>query len=288
MKHIFSIIAAAGLTAAVANAQNMEVRWHNEQQDTTRVADMLVEASSQKFANPSARVAWFGRLLLGTPYRAHTLEGETEALVVNLDSLDCTTFVETALALAATSAERRLGWQDYVYNLRKMRYRNGEVNGYASRLHYICDWAIDNIHRGNLKDITSNSEKCKYAIRTIDFMSSHRDAYPSLADSVEFQRIKTVESGYRNHRFPYIKTVDLSFKPFVAQLREGDILAFVSSLKDLDVTHMGMIVMGDDGQPHVLHASQRHGKVEISQSPLQKFVKANGNWIGVRVLRLAE
>lgn len=285
IRTIFSVL-FVGLSIS-SFAQSMEVRWHNETADTARIARMLVDASDVRFENPSARVAWFGRKFIDTPYGAHTLEGDKEILTVNLDSIDCTTFVENALALAATSGEKRLGWQDFAYNLRRMRYRNGITNGYASRLHYICDWATDNIYRGNIIDVTPYSDKCKYIIRTIDFMTAHRDRYPSLADSAEYARVRAIEDGYRNHRFPYIKTSDLSSKSVIGLLREGDVLAFVSNLKDLDVTHMGIVVF-ENGIPHALHASSTNGKVEISKLPLHDFVKKNPYWSGVRIFRLKE
>ena len=287
MNRIKALFLSLSICALPAAAQSLEVRWHNEATDTTRITDMLKEAAAIRFANPSARTAWFGKKFIDTPYVAHTLEGDNEALTINLDELDCTTFVETAMALSYTAGEQRLGWQDFLYNLRRLRYRGGEVNGYASRLHYICGWAMDNIHRGNFKDITRDMPKCKFMIRTIDFMSAHRDSYPALKDSVEFERIKAVENGYRNHRFPYIKTSDLASKDVMNSLREGDILAFVSNLKDLDVTHMGMVV-AEDGKMKVLHASSTDKKVEVSKTTLPDFVKRNRSWIGVRVFRLSE
>lgn len=50
--------------------------------------------------------------MLGVPYVAGTLdEGKEENLVVHLDKVDCTTFVETvlALALADKDKERNFG-----------------------------------------------------------------------------------------------------------------------------------------------------------------------------------
>ena len=42
-----------------------------------------------------------GRVFMGAPYQAGLLEGKgRERLVVGLDAFDCTTFVETVLALA--------------------------------------------------------------------------------------------------------------------------------------------------------------------------------------------
>lgn len=287
MKHICLTIALlCGWLAA--GAQNFAVRWHNEQADTTRLTELLKEASSTRFANPSERVEWFGRKFIGTPYVAHTLEGDEEMVTVDLDELDCTTFVEMCMALAFTTGEQRQGWHDFVYNLRRLRYRGGEVDGYASRLHYICDWALDNIHRGNFTDITRNIPKVRDQIRTIDFMSANRDKYPSLADSAQFERVKGIENGYRNHKFPYIKSNDLSAKDVQKYFRSGDVVAFVSTLKNLDVTHMGIIVKEPDGLWHVMHASSSNGKVEVSDLPLDKFMKRNPHWIGIRIFRLTD
>lgn len=262
-------------------------RWHNEQADTATVTSILNEAAAQKFSSPGARTIYIARMFEGRPYVAHTLEGDEERLTINLDELDCTTFVDVVLALSYTIAERRLGWQDFEYNLRRMRYRNGEIDGYASRLHYNCDWAMDNIHRGNITDATTLSPKCSYIIRSIDYMTQHRDAYPALADSATFARIAETENGYRNHRFPYIKVNDLPSKEVQGRLREGDVVAFVSKLKDLDVTHLGFLVKVD-GRLHVLHASSTNGKVEVSDAPLEDFVKRNRHWAGIRVYRLKE
>lgn len=263
------------------------VRWHNEATDTTRINQLLTDAHSKRFASPSARTGWIARQFIGKPYVSSTLEGSEEILTVNLDELDCTTFVELAAALSFTVAERRIAWQDLVYNLRRLRYRGGAVDGYPSRLHYICDWAIDNIHRGNIVDVTNLAPRYAYIVRSIDFMSANSDRYPALADPDNLSRIRAVENNYRNHRFPYIKTTDLASRDTQAFLREGDIIAFVSTLKNLDVTHMGIVVK-EDGQTRVLHASSTHGKVEISTDPIDRFVKGNTRWAGIRVFRLKE
>lgn len=285
---IFSTISALILGFGALSAQNLDVRWHNEQSDTTAVTEILKAASQKKFSNPGNRTAWLGKQFIDTKYVGHTLEGSPEILTVNIDELDCTTFVETVMALSFTLAEHRESWQDFLYNLRRIRYRAGEVNGYSSRLHYICDWAMDNIHRGNFVDATRDMPKCRYVVRSIDFMTSHRDKYAALSDSIEYTRMRSIENGYRNHRFPYIKTTDLASKEVQAAIHEGDILAFVSNLKDLDVTHMGIAVKGEDGKMHALHASSTAGKVMLSETPLANFVKNNRYWIGVRIFRLKE
>lgn len=292
MKKICALVCASIVSAASAFATNPhEVRFHNEAADTARLNELLVEGirSLPAEASPGDRVDFFARSFIGRPYASHTLEspsGQDEALVVNLDSLDCTTFVETVAALAATLGEGRSSWRDYLYNLRRIRYRGGEVDGYPSRLHYIADWAVDNIHKGVLRDATLLMPRNSWIVRSIDYMTAHRDAYPALADSACYERMRRIEYGYRNHRFPYLRTGDLSDRSLLAAIQPGDIVAFVSTLKDLDVTHMGIIVRGDDGNLRVLHASQTGGKVMISEQKLADFVKRNRHWSGIRLFRL--
>lgn len=288
------IIAVSSLSMCICNsasaAGSSRVRFHDEGRDTTRINEILIDAEGHKFANPSECVGYIGRRFIDTPYVAHTLESDdnTEWLTVNLDELDCTTFVETALAMAYTVGERRSSWRDYIYNLERLRYRGGEADGYGSRLHYICDWIVDNVHRGNFVDATNLFDPVSHMVRTIDFMSANRDRYPALKDSTSFARIKSIESGYRNHRFPYIKSRDLGNKAIKAKLRDGDVVGLVSSLKNLDVTHMGIIVKGDDGEPHLMHASMSEGKVVVTKQPLNDFMRRNRQFIGIRVIRLAE
>ena len=287
IKRIFFILPL--LFVCLPGFAQTEVRFGNEAADTLTLAQLLDEASAQRFDTPEERVAFFARKFIDTPYGAHTLDVQPEILTVRLDSLDCMTFVETCMALAYTVGEQRNSWRDFVYNLRRIRYRNGEVDGYPSRLHYVCDWAVDNQHRGNFSDVTRNFPRHNEIMRTIDFMGSHRKNYPALADSATYARIRSIEGGYRQHRFPYIKTIDLGNKLVKAAFRNGDVLGFVSNMKDLDVTHMGIVVKETPtSEPHVLHVSLTDGKVEISDKPMADFVKRNRQWLGVRVFRLNE
>ena len=263
------------------------VRFHDEANDTTRINEILIDAASHQFKTPSERCGYIARKFIGKPYVASTLEQTPELVTVNIDEFDCTTFLETVLAMAYTVGEGRTSWRDFVYNLERLRYRGGELDGYGSRLHYICDWVVDNVHRGNVKDATNLFPRFNHVIRTIDFMSTHRDKYPALADSAEYARIRNVEIGYRSHRFPYIKTVNLGDKVTKASFIDGDAVALVTSMKDLDVTHTGFVII-ENGEPYLLHASSAGGKVEISQRPLSEHMKRNRSLIGVRVLRLSE
>lgn len=280
-----AILAITCLTTLYANAiLPSEAVFAHESTDTTRINRLLAIAIEKR--DPQARVAAVGRELIGTPYATGTLEGTPEQLKINLDSMDCTTYVETVMAIAYTAGEGRTSWRDYVYNLEKIRYRQGTINGYASRLHYISDWIVDNTHRGTLVEYTSRMPINDWAVKTLDFMSSHRDKYPALKDSAEYARIKNAEIGYRNHRFPYIKATRLGAKPIISALKEGDVVAITTKTPGLDVSHMGIIVK-IDGAPYLMHASSKQGKVVIDSLNLAEYLRRNGG-TGIRVIRLNE
>lgn len=263
------------------------VRFHNVGSDTTFINNMLIEVAGQKLATPNQRVADIAQRFVGTPYVAHTLEGEPEMLTVNVDELDCTTLVETVLAMAMTVGERRNSWRDFIYNLERIRYRNGTLNGYPSRLHYNCDWLVDNAHRGVISDATADFPRVSYVMKSIDYMSANADKYPALADSATLEAIKDVERGYRGFRIPYVKTVDLASKATKAELRSGDIVALVSNIKNLDVTHLGIIIKVD-GEPYLLHASMSGGQVMLSAQPFADYMKRNRSFLGARIYRLRD
>ena len=259
-----------------------EVRFNNEEADTTRITDILIALDKMNLSNPQMLVSEAGSKLLGTPYVAGTLECNPEQLTVNTDGMDCTTFVETAIALAMTVDANRTSWHDFINNLEQIRYRGGRVNGYPSRLHYVSEWIIDNSHRGLMTEVTNRIANTNTQIKTIEYMSRHRDAYPALADSANFEGIKNMEMGYRSHKYYYIKPTNLPS----ADLKDGDIVALTTNIKDLDVTHMGIIKMVD-GVPHLMHASSKQGKVIVDDLSLSDYLKRNRTQ-GIRVFRLAQ
>lgn len=283
LKSLFTIlILGVGINARAILPS--EAVFHNESSDTMRINTLLNKVIDEQ--DPLKRVAQLGKEFLETPYVAGTLEGDTERLIINLDEMDCTTFVETVLTLAYTAGERRNSWRDYVHNLEKIRYRNGSMTDYASRLHYFSDWVVDNTHRGTIKEYTTRMPDNDWVIKTLDFMSRNRDLYPALSDSTQYERIKGCEIGYRSHRFPYIKAVRLGNKAFISALKDGDVVALTTKKPGLDVTHMGIIIKQED-VPHLMHASSKAGKVVIDELPLTDYIKRSGA-TGIRIIRLNE
>ncbi|MGM9836572.1 MAG: N-acetylmuramoyl-L-alanine amidase-like domain-containing protein [Muribaculaceae bacterium] len=281
---IISIIAASAIATHAATPRNMR---HHCANDTTEINELLRRGYDSGITNPNKLIAQYARWLLDKPYVAHTLEGEQEMLTINIDELDCTTFVETLYALARTTLDKRYSWRDYAHNLESIRYRGGEIKGYASRLHYISDWIIDNNHRGNLRETTHDMSGVKYNVKTINYMSKHRDLYPALADEDTFQAIRNVERGYTNHRFPFLKMEWTNMKKLVKDLQEGDIIGIVTKIEGLDIQHMGVVVMVND-EPYLLDASSAGKKVQIEKENLMEYMRHSKNAIGVRVFRMTE
>lgn len=264
-----------------------DIRFDDSRADTARISDILGSMGKENMPVAGDRMASIGRMFVGTPYVAHTLENPDgdERLTINTGHLDCTTFVENVLALTMTTASRGNSWRDFARNLESVRYRRGKLDGYASRLHYIAEWIADNASRGNLKDVTPSFPRVKYVEKTIDYMTRHREAYAALKDNDSlYNRMCEVEAGLKMHRYPYIPTAALSDKAVQATFRDGDMVALCTGMRDLDVTHMGLIVKVD-GVPHLLHASSSLGQVTVTTEPLSRFMERNRKLTGVRVLR---
>ncbi len=282
MKRIFFTISAVFLSYSLTFAQR-PARFNCEESDTTAITQILTNLNSIDTADSQRLVSEAAKHFVGKPYKAGTLEYSPEMLTINVAEFDCTTFVETCIAMATTIESNRTSWHDFIYNLEQLRYRGGIINGYASRLHYISDWIIDNSYRGILREVTDQIGSTKYVIKTIDYMTSNRSKYKALENEENYNGLKNAEIGYRSHRFAIIKPQSIKS----AKIKEGDIIAITTSIKNLDVTHMGIATI-IDGTVHMIHASSKAGKVIIDPLPLQEYFRKNRSATGIRVIRLRD
>ena len=260
------------------------MRFHCDS-DTIVINELLMKGHDSGLNDANALVEFYARQLLGTPYVAHTLEAEPEVLTINIHELDCLTFIETLYALTRATLNGRYSWRDYAANIENVRYRGGEMGDYSSRIHYISEWIIDNNVRGNLVEVTPDVPHVEYMIKSIDYMTHHTDSYRQLMnDSAMVEKIRNHE--LRNHRFPYIKRSWLNDKAVKAALRSGDFVSLVTKTEGLDVSHNGIIVFDEKGDPYLLDASMSGGKVMLERSPLFKYLERSKTNIGIRVFRM--
>ena len=286
MKKLLLLLTILCASAFGAKAFSIEALRFHCADDTIKINQMLHDASTNTSLKSAGQyMSFFADRLLGTPYVAHTLEGDREYLTINVDQLDCTTFVETLAALTKASMAKSPSWYAYASALENIRYHSGRIDGYASRLHYISAWIIENSNRGNFREITSSLPHCESLTKTLNYMSTHRDSYPALSDDDVFEGIRNLEAGYNRHMYSYINKRNLYKKDLFADLRDGDIVCLTTKVEGLDVSHLG-IVRFVKGKPHLLHASSTAKKVIIDNDDLFEMLKPSRSVTGIRVLRM--
>lgn len=225
-----------------------------------------------------------GKSFIGTEYVAYTLEKDgKEQLVINLTGLDCTTFLETSLALARSVKSGKTSFQDFTNELTFIRYRNGKIDEYPSRLHYFSDWIYENVKKGIVKDVTEElgGKELKFSV---DYMSTHPDSYKHLKENPDFiPVIREQEKEINNRTYYYIPKSDV--KAIETKIQNGDLIAITSSVKGLDINHVGYAVKMHDGKTHFMHAPQADTKVQITPEPLHEYLKKIKRHTGIIVLR---
>ncbi len=256
--------------------------------DVAKVEALLREGASQ--GEGTNLMLFYGHRLEGTPYVAGTLEvNSKERLVVNLREMDCTTFVETCLALTLTTREGSTRYDDYCRNLTRIRYRQGVLAGYASRNHYFSQWIGSNEALGIVREVREPAPLfAKTQVLDLHYMSTHPQAYPMLRGDREALRLIRQHEGEGSGQ-----SVSYIPKDFLAgdstqltAIRDGDILALVTSKDGLDVSHLGLAEWGGDGCLHLLNASQTRGKVVLEPMTLHTYMSRHPSQLGVRVIRL--
>jgi len=232
-------------------------------------------------------VVEIGKTFLGTEYVAHTLETEgEEQLVINLAGLDCTTFLETSLALARSIKKGKTNFLDYQNELTYVRYRDGKMDKYPSRLHYFSDWIYNNQQKSIVKDITKEigGKPIKF---NVSFMSENPKYYKQLKENPEFiPVIKKQEEEINSREHFFIPEKDI--EKIESKIQTGDLIALTTPEKGLDIGHIGIAVKMDNGRIHFLHAPLVGSKVQITETPLSDYVIKNKKRNGIIVLRVKE
>lgn len=282
-------IVLAWAFALSMHAQSVECT----QSDSALVVKLLDEAKNQRGAeNP---IFYFGKKFLGLPYVGQTLElGDKEHLIVNLHGLDCTTFVETVVALSMCDQQNKRTFDNFCRNLSKIRFREGNMSDYTSRLHYFTWWAEDNERLGIVKDICPKAEPwgAFTAVQTINinYMSAHPALYKQLKNHPQFVPIiKQYEQATNGKRFRYIPKKNLAWKQETAlgAIKDGDIVAMLTDSDGLDTRHIG-IAFWRNGRLHLLHASSLYKKVLMSEETFYEYEMKQAKHTGIRVFRFIE
>jgi hypothetical protein len=137
---------------------------------------------------------------------------------------------------------------DFAPQLRKIRYRDGEID-WRARNHYFADWALNNIANGICRAVV-------------------------LPDTAIVAKSVSYMHGLPVERVELTSTPAASVLANVERLATGDIAGFLSRRPGIDYFHTGFIVVGKDGDLKLRHAAKSRGRV--LDQPLAQFFTENG------------
>ena len=284
-----SQLAAGGSSAEWGS--EVGVSWNEEDWSTFKAKVSWGLGQGLDTIPIGAAMSKIGRSFVGTAYVPGTLEVPgLERLVINFRGLDCVTFVENVFAMSrfvrTAEARRLLGDRKsaedfYESILSEHRYRNGQVRGYTSRLHYFSDWVGDNHQRGLVRDISAELRGIVDS-EAIDFMSTHTDAYAQLVDMSNVSLIKETEERLSAVGRVYVPEDRIN--EVVQEIHDGDIIAATSTLAGLDVAHTGLALWIDETL-HLLHAPLVGEAVQISETSLAERINKIEGQDGIIIAR---
>lgn len=210
-----------------------------------------------------SRIAFLSTQFIGIPYHESTLVGDLdteEVFTVNLEELDCFTMLDYIEAMRLSST-----FSLFRANLKQVRYQNGIIS-FEKRNHFFSDWAVYN--SDSIEDLTSRL--CPGKVRSVKKQLNLKD------DGFFFvPGIKTVQREIK-----YIPSAAID-ESVAAQLKTGDYIGIYSSIKGLDVAHVGIFIR--EGNSMVLrHAAARS---EFRRVLDQDFMEYVAQKPGIMVLR---
>ncbi|MGA1413741.1 MAG: N-acetylmuramoyl-L-alanine amidase-like domain-containing protein [Candidatus Kapaibacteriota bacterium] len=232
-----------------------------------------------------------GNMLIGTRYVGGTLELHPERCVIDLNGLDCVTFFENTLNIARTAKIKEhelatnpnaITFRDVLDQVEFTRYRDGQMDGYTSRLHYTSEWIIDNVKKGVVKDLTKELGGKPFPVK-VGFMSTNPQYYPQLvAEPTLVRKIQGLEEELNAKKHWYIPNAQV--KDIESKLQTGDIIAIATNKTGLDYSHTGMIIKNAKGMALFLHASSGKKRVYLDKR-ISSCLSESSTSIGISVLR---
>lgn len=179
----------------------------------------------------------------GIPYGSGGKGLGPEELLLNLEQMDCMTAVENLLALHVARRAGNTSLAGFAQALLAVRYQATPPCLWEDRYHYLTHAFIGWEEWGSWLPIGVPDS------RPIAYISQNRPKYAGFRDWKRIQRIEQLLSARPRY---YIPTEELSH--WLNALRDGDLIAFISTEPGLDVSHVGVFFWEGD-KPTFAHAS---------------------------------
>jgi hypothetical protein len=208
-------------------------KWSREE-----IEGILQRASAM--GTVSERISFISGAFLGIPYGESTLIGgkdEAEALVIDLEAMDCFTFIDYVEAGRLSGS-----FGDFRAHVRKVRYRHAMVS-YRTRRHFFTDWR----YTRRVRDVTREvgGQRASNVVKTLNRKADGSPILPGIPE--------------RERRIAFVPSIRID-TGVMADLRTGDYAGIYTETEGLDVSHVGIIIR--DGRRLLFrHASSVKRKV---------------------------
>lgn len=257
--------------------------------EDTVAAQQIVETLAFKGQPFGDRIAEAAEYFVGKPADDYYTRDATGELQLNLEAATPLMLVNNAIALAKASlAPGNPSWRNFAIEFQNISCRKGEDNGFPSIMYHTSDWIIDNANRGNVKELTGDYSGVQDKMKSLDEMTRYRSKFAPLADSLDFEKVRMTEMGFRTHRVPALKKETIKNKDVQEDLRNGDILILVPNRDGIDMYDMGVVVMREDG-PHLIHVHPQTNMIEETEDTVMRYFPLMTKYFqGYRIVRALE
>lgn len=277
LKYILAFLLCTGMQ--IVSAQEKNIIY--QPMDTILFNRYIQTMEPKKISSVGDLMVQTAVYLMDSPYVPKTLEagGKSEKLVVNLRQFDCVTLVETCMALVYSLKSKDSSFETFCSELKKIRYRNGDLVNFNSRLHYFTEWISNNESKAKVINLTAGFGGAPLPL-TLDFMSRKAELYPQMGNPDIRNEMRTIEQNISKRKNFYIQ----KNAPVNNKIRNGDILCLTTNISGLGISHVG-IAFRLGSELYFLHASQTGHKVEITPEPFAKYISQLKNITGYMVVR---
>lgn len=255
--------------------------------------DLLLQLSSE--TDLTTRLDKFSKIFLGLPYGDGGPLGEGENgrydqdPLYRFDTYDCTTFVETMMALALSRDV-----SEFEHHLDEIRYEHGKIS-YLTRNHFTdLQWIPFNIQNGYLKEINDQvlpAQGIKMAEALINFPNWLRSIKiaeiraPQASMEEKEALLEELHQQANNYvaqmaRVPYLPIVTLVKSPkLLDRIPTGTLVNFVRpnwDLTDLIGTHQNISHQGflfRKGKTLYLRHASSSGEKKVMEVPFIDYLK---------------
>jgi hypothetical protein len=257
---LFATAALSGCATSPAPApapapEPLEAVLHKQVFQMTPVeAGRYIAWQQQAEPDLRKRIAAIGRKNIGQPYTLNLLgeypfEVHDTLPMFSLDHSDCVVFAEHTYAMALSHS-----WEEFFWMLQRIRYRDGVI-GVKTRNHYTeLDWNVAN--RWLVTDVSAELAGPQVA------------SYPMTVDRARF-----LKTRHHTEASIPIETSRQSYVPkaqvaaIASQLQEGDFVNVISTRDgEFWASHVGLVVLGPNGERHFLHSSEPQVREETFES----------------------